>query len=371
MPRLVVASPGPIPRRGAEVFISDKTISGISAYATRWAGEVALAGVQAAPEVRHGNLGARWQRLSEMPFAVITGPTLAGAVEASAPDLVMATLTPLVAELRPRLDKCVLVAEFDPKLQAIEAASDDRQGVVSRMRTHAWATKRMRRYRGWVSQARGLQCNGYPAARALADASRNNLTFLDSRLYLADVECTSANPVSSRPVRLAFSGKLHPNKGPEYAIAVAEGVRDLGVQLDVFGEGPLRRDLERSAGSNVHFKGEVDYSTEWLPYVRDHIDLMVLPHTQSDPSCTYLEAAGSGAPVLGFDNAALSSLVDRFAIGWTETLRDTGALVAQARQLVQNPSEVARARGAGLALMRRHHADAEFDRRVAHLTSLI
>jgi len=98
---------------------------------------------------------------------------------------------------------------------------------------------------------------------------------------------------------------------------------------------------------------------------------MVLPHVQGDPSGTYLEAAGCGVPVVGFDNVALESLVRRHGLGWTVPMRDIVALADRIESVLADAAGWQEARERGLELMAAHHVDAEFDRRVEHLRDLL
>jgi glycosyltransferase involved in cell wall biosynthesis len=173
-------------------------------------------------------------------------------------------------------------------------------------------------------------------------------------------------------VHLGFSGRLVRAKGPGYAVDVARALSRDGakVRLTVMGGGELEPELRRMGSGTVRFAGGLRFADEWTRYVREDIDLMVLPHLLGDPSGTYLESAGCGVPVLGFDNIALSSLVGRHGIGWTVPIQDTAALIDMARRIVADGTGWQRARSHGLAFMADHHVDAEFRRRVEHLRAL-
>ena len=70
----------------------------------------------------------------------------------------------------------------------------------------------------------------------------------------------------------------------------------------MLGSGPDLGRLKEVAGPSVTWWGEVAFEPDWVRLVSTSVDLMVLPHTQGDPSGTYLEAAGLGVPVVGFGN---------------------------------------------------------------------
>lgn len=98
---------------------------------------------------------------------------------------------------------------------------------------------------------------------------------------------------------------------------------------------------------------------------------MVLPHKQDDPAGTYLEAAGLGAPVIGYANRALGALVARERLGWVTPMGSIDALVDGISSLAADPVAVTRAANAGIRFMSRHNAASEFERRVNHLIDAV
>ena len=170
--------------------------------------------------------------------------------------------------------------------------------------------RRRSAYEAWVRRALGIQCNGYPAYDRFAELSPSALLFFDTRLTAEHVRSGPQRraPADSRPpYRLCFSGRLIEAKGPQHAVAAADLLRAQGIEctLDVIGVGPLEQQLRRPAEPRSGSAKAWTSREGWTSYVRDEVDLMVLPHTQGDPSGTYLESAGCGVPVVGFDNVAL------------------------------------------------------------------
>lgn len=129
----------------------------------------------------------------------------------------------------------------------------------------------------------------------------------------------------------------------------------------------MRETLQERAEGWVQFRGFRDYRTEWLNDVRDTVDLMLLPHLQGDPSCTYFESLGSGAPVLGFANATLSPLVQRHGVGWAVPRGDIDGMVEILRSLIDDPEALLRARQSGLDLVAANDFETTTQRRVDHL----
>jgi glycosyltransferase involved in cell wall biosynthesis len=163
-----------------------------------------------------------------------------------------------------------------------------------------------------------------------------------------------------------------PIKGPGYAVEVHRRLRAAGtdVSLAMFGDGELRTRLEQEA-PEVRFHGSLDFATEWCPTVASSVDLMVLPHLQSDPAGTYLESAGMGVPVIGFDNVALDHLVEVAGLGWTSPPRRADLLARRIEQLMATPDELLRAGNAGREFMTDHCFEKDFDARVQHLHDVL
>ena len=225
-----------------------------------------------------------------------------------------------------------------------------------------------------VRRALGIQCNGYPAFERFGPLSTSPLLFFDTRLTADHVRLARETERSapSSPFRLCFSGRLIDAKGPQHAVAVADRLTAAGVActLDVIGVGPLGQELRRTAGPNVRFKDPMDFAQGWTTYVRDEVDLMVLPHTQGDPSGTYLEAAGSGVPVVGFDNVALAALVAHHGLGVAVPLGDDAALSAAAEAVLDDTAQWTNLREHGLTFMAKHCYENEASRRVQHLVAV-
>ena len=129
----------------------------------------------------------------------------------------------------------------------------------------------------------------------------------------------------------------------------------------------MEQSLRASAGENVQFRGFQRFRSEWLPTVRDEIDLMVMPHVQGDPSCTYFEALGSGAPVLGFENETLTPLVRDHAVGWAVRQGDVDGLLNELTAIIQDPPRLAGARQRGLDLVTENSFELTTQRRMDHI----
>ncbi|MCV7578607.1 glycosyltransferase family 4 protein [Micrococcus luteus] len=221
-----------------------------------------------------------------------------------------------------------------------------------------------------VLWAASLQANGPAAARAYGRLTEDALAFHDSRIRHAEVEAAATTPGwEGGPLRIGFSGRLDPIKGPGFAIALAKRAKEDGlpVELHVFGAGPLEAELRSSAGSNVVSRGFADFHEQWVPAVREEVDVMVLPHVQGDPSCTYFEALGCGTPILAFANQTSTYIAEERGAGWVVPQRDVEAMLQVLREILRDPRKLHDARAAGIALMRTHHFEATTRSRLRHL----
>ncbi|MEO4038606.1 glycosyltransferase [Micrococcaceae bacterium Sec6.3] len=368
-PRLGYVLPGPVVRDGQEVGLEARGHSGLSELAKRWPGEL----VVLAPGIRdlshHAAHGYTLSSPDELGFTIVEAPPDPDAIDALGLDLTLGLLAPHWNGITAAVTPAVLTAEVDYGIRlGIHRATASgfrlARAAAGLVRVEAGLRKQARR-------ARSLQCNGPAAWGAYGGLTTAPLQFMDHRVRSDDVAMARVSSpwAGDRPLRMAFSGRLDPIKGPEYALEVAHRARRAGlpVEMAFLGTGPMRETLQERAEGWVQFRGFRDYRTEWLNDVRDTVDLMLLPHLQGDPSCTYFESLGSGAPVLGFANATLSPLVRRHGVGWAVPRGDIDGMVETLRSLIDDPEALLRARQAGLDLVAANDFETTTQRRADHL----
>jgi glycosyltransferase involved in cell wall biosynthesis len=108
--------------------------------------------------------------------------------------------------------------------------------------------------------------------------------------------------------RFIVLGRLVPHKRVALALEAWEKVRPVtGGELVIVGDGPLRADLEATAGPNVRFTGFVseeekaaELSAAWL---------LVHPAHHEGWGAVVMEAAGLGVPTVAFDVAGVRDSV--------------------------------------------------------------
>lgn len=373
-PHLAVVLPG-IMVTGDRMEISDKTWSGLEAFRARWPGRFSVI-ARPVPVDVSGNLGRRSYAIGDLPWQVrLEEPT--EAVAALHPDVVQIPLHLSERQLLPRV-ACVVAAENSARERLRYALSDAPCRQVPRMA--AGAVLQARALRAMVEGAAGLACNGWAAWGAYRTTARSlivePLLYFDTRLRAHRVEQAACRLVTEKAqpdmLRLAFSGRVHPSKGAHHVIAASEELDRRGVAhtMTVLGSGPDRERLEAASGPSVTWAGELGFEPEWVNYVSTSVDLMVLPHTQGDPSGTYLEAGGLGVPVVGFDNAALRGHAQHAGFAATTGRWTPSALADLIEEVALHDARRTRMAVAGVEFMRRHACERTFDARVEQLLAV-
>ena len=163
----------------------------------------------------------------------------------------------------------------------------------------------------------------------------------------------SADPLPSRlPRRIAFVGRLRPEKGPAMFCELARTSNLRDVEWHVYGDGPLRPDLESRYGDLVAFHGVVaDMSSVWA-----NIGLLVMPSVFEGLPLAALEALAAGVPILASRVGALPEVVIEGATGWLFERED----IEKARARLEEWSALPEERQAQMRLACRQHAEQRF-----------
>lgn len=116
-------------------------------------------------------------------------------------------------------------------------------------------------------------------------------------------------PPASRAV--GFVGRLSPEKGPDLFCALAERFAG-AIPFEVFGDGPMRAELETRHGAQVRFHGLVrNPATIW-----PRIGLLLMPSRAEGLPMAAIEAMGAGVPVAASAVGALPGLIRNGVNGW-------------------------------------------------------
>lgn len=180
---------------------------------------------------------------------------------------------------------------------------------------------------------------------AVAEGARNEyFDFLDlpegpsSTLYtFADVQ--RFKPVKQEAhsgIRLVSTGAMRPQKNQQLMIRAMHQLRDLPVTLDIYGDGPLRNELEKllqQYPGNVQFKGAVPDIEQQLPLY----DGMLMSSHFEGFSLAVLEGMACCLPLLLSD---ITSFREQCAdTAWYFRENDEADLVAQLTRFIADESK--------------------------------
>ncbi len=383
-PRLVVLPSLPVARASDKLILTRKFLSGIGEYQSRWPGPVQVVMEPAAAAT--DSLDNVALRREDLPFDLVVTQFRSSEIEGILQGAAMALASTdhhqvHLADLCRRLGvPCVYGTEYSlrTRLQIVRTGTTNPLRLARRCQ---WEIGQERRIRRALRVATGVQCNGTPTYEAYRSINPRAMLFFDTRVpasLLAD-EATLRRRFEARraggTLRLAFSGRLIAMKGADHLIRVAAALRGRGrpFEFAICGAGTLepqmRQEVERRGlGGVVRFRGNLDFKSELMPFVRDHVDLFVCCHRQGDPSCTYLETMACGVPIVGYDNEAFHGVVDQSGAGWTSPMNRPGLLADRIAALGDEELEHHARRS--LAFARKRTFDKEFGRRIEHLREL-
>jgi glycosyltransferase involved in cell wall biosynthesis len=147
---------------------------------------------------------------------------------------------------------------------------------------------------------------------------------VQSRLPLGSTLITNFLPENPAPAetalprRVAFVGRLSAEKGPDLFCALAAQAPP-SLQWHVYGDGPMRKELEARYASLVTFHGVVpDFNDVW-----PSIGLLAMPSRFEGLPYSALEALAAGVPILASRVGGLPDAAKEDVTGW---LFDAGDL---------------------------------------------
>ena len=388
--QVLLVWPGvPAWRIAGKIWLDRKFKDGMDAWARQWPGRL-RAVMEVTQLAAVPSFGAYpWSAGDEcfdleliQPGEAFSGKHLAGV------DLLMANADSPSKLSAPGLCRiagvaCVLSIEYTLATR-LDMLTYSRMSPFKRLKTFAWLVVNEWRIRSAMRQCDSVQANGIPAFDIYGKSKPGSHLYFDTRLNAdavidADALESRLNRLASDgPLRLAFSGRLIGGKGADALVPLAARLQKLGLNfhLDIYGSGELESEIGASILAEglsdiVTLHGPIDFDSALVPMLRETIDLFVCCHRQGDPSCTYAETLGCGVPIVGFRNESLSSLVNRFDIGWCVPMNALDALAALILRLDRGRSEIAaKARSArrfGLA----NSFEKTFEERVNHCLAVL
>ncbi|CAJ1847944.1 D-inositol-3-phosphate glycosyltransferase [Aeromonas jandaei] len=118
-----------------------------------------------------------------------------------------------------------------------------------------------------------------------------------------------ATPATVTGNRIAFVGRLSPEKGPEVFCQLAALCPD--GEFHLYGDGPMKGSLQQQYGDRVQLHGFQTMEHEW-----HHIDLLCITSRFEGLPLVALEAMAHGIPVCAFAVGGLVNLIDHKSNGW-------------------------------------------------------
>jgi alpha-1,6-mannosyltransferase len=157
---------------------------------------------------------------------------------------------------------------------------------------------------------------------------------VDLEMFRPRVSSTHTN---GDVLKLIYVGRLSREKHPNLAVATAVELhrRGIAVQLDVYGEGAMRPDLEVLAqGAPVTFHGHLD-DREQLALRISEADVALSVCPSETFGLAVLEALASGTPVVTADRGGAREIVDESSGAWGAP--GAGALADAVQRVVDRP----------------------------------
>ncbi|NCF83741.1 MAG: glycosyltransferase [Proteobacteria bacterium] len=126
--------------------------------------------------------------------------------------------------------------------------------------------------------------------------------------------------------QVAFVGRLSHEKGADSFCRIATLLPDLS--FAIYGDGPMRRNLEQEFGERVKFHGMVDdMQSRWR-----QVGLLCMPSRHEGLPMAALEAMAHGVPIAAFAVGGLPRLVRNGEGGWLAEPGDVAALARYIRR---------------------------------------
>jgi glycosyltransferase involved in cell wall biosynthesis len=124
------------------------------------------------------------------------------------------------------------------------------------------------------------------------------------------------------PPAVGFVGRLSREKGPDIFCRAALQQSQSDLSWRIYGDGPMRADLERMSGGRVEFRGFVaNMTTAWK-----EIGLLLMPSRAEGLPMAALEALAAGVPVAAARVGALPDVIRHGENGWLFEPGDFGAI---------------------------------------------
>lgn len=246
-----------------------------------------------------------------------------------------------------------------------------------------WSLRKERQFRDALRQADGIHCDGYPAFQSYRRVNGRALRYLDNRIRApmllrgSEAEASAERLQAGAPLRLAWFGTMDDHSGVEALLPMAFLLKSKGMRfhLDVAGEGPQFERLREGRQSlgladEMTLHGFRRFESQLVPSLRKEADLLVSTRRDSTPTGTYVEALGSGLPIVGFKTAMLNGIARDSGACFLVRSGSNSALVKQIEFLDRNRNLLVSASQNGVRFARSNSFEQVFARRMADLRDI-
>lgn len=171
---------------------------------------------------------------------------------------------------------------------------------------------------------------------------------------------------------LTYVGRLAPEKDIETLLAIAKSLpADLNEKIHwlIVGDGPLRKELEEQAGSNMSFTGYL--TGERLSEVYSASDLFVFPSSTETFGNVVLEALASGTPVIGANAGGVKNIINAGETGYLCTPGDVVEFKDSISHLLRNHTLREQMGNAGRTYALKQRWDQIFENLTLHFTQIL
>ncbi len=369
-----------------QIIITQKFIDGVFEYQKYWSGSIVV--ILEEDDALNNNLDNRLINVDELPFKIeiINLDSIQDRPELHEDSIFLVSIdfrkNQISKICKSHNIPCIYIAEYSLKtrMQIIDATT---QNPIIRLRRYAWEVSQEFKQRKAIAIANGVQCNGVPTYKAYQTITPNACLYFDTRI----TEDMIASPVNltartsqcleKKPIRLLFSGRLIKIKGADHLIPVAENLKKLGVEFEMFicGDGELKETMQqqieqRGLSDSIKMLGVLEFKTELVPFVQKNVDLFICCHRQGDPSCTYLETMSCGVPIVGYDNEAFVGVVNYSQAGWFVKMNRPDLLAGKIAELNENREAIVTESYQSLEFAKQHTFEKTFQRRIAHIQEI-
>jgi glycosyltransferase involved in cell wall biosynthesis len=162
------------------------------------------------------------------------------------------------------------------------------------------------------------ECSSFLGGRLSVSAAIQQQLPFTSVLTKNFMVAPAAPPLTALPRQIGFVGRLSHEKAPDLFCQLAR--RCAGPETwHIWGDGPMRAELEREFGGHVQFHGLVtDLTSAW-----DSLGLLIMPSRAEGLPMAALESLAAGVPMVASAVGGLPSVVHDGQTGW---LFDAGNL---------------------------------------------